>query len=77
MNTNRTCECCGSGFASGKNYGDYWCEFPAITIETLPDGTKHHVVVLPHGLCEFCNPNCEKWFVPNRKCHKKIHEKIH
>lgn len=43
------CEkCCGT-YATGKEYGDYWYQFPLKDKE-------------PKGLCEFCNPN-SKWYV--------------
>lgn len=54
---NRKCSCCGAGFASGKEYGNEWIQ---ITIEDLP-----------LGLCEFCNPSNEKWYLPNKNCHNK------
>lgn len=53
----KKCQCCGAGFASGKEYGFCW-------VETIKDD-------LPLGLCEFCNPNCEKWYIQDRICHKK------
>ena len=43
----RNCEECGGTYATGKDYGDYWCEL------SLAKETK--------GLCEFCNPN-SKWY---------------
>jgi hypothetical protein len=51
----KKCQCCGAGFASGKDYGDYW-------VEGFADN-------LPLGLCEFCNPNNPKWYINNKKCH--------
>jgi hypothetical protein len=55
MNT-RNCECCHANYATGKAYGDHWCEWHDSSVETK-------------GLCEFCNPNCEKWYVPQKFCH--------
>jgi hypothetical protein len=55
MNT-RNCECCRANYACGKAYGDYWCESNNPSKETK-------------GLCEFCNPNCEKWYTSQKPCH--------
>lgn len=52
----KKCQCCGAGFASGKDYGYYW-----IMYHTYDD--------LPFGLCEFCNPNNEKWYIREMSCH--------
>lgn len=52
---NRKCECCGAGYASGKDYGEYWCQH-------APSGLE------AKGLCEFCNPN-HKYFTPEKTCH--------
>lgn len=54
----RRCECCGAGYAGGKDYGDYWAEYPDTTLPKK-------------GLCEFCNKNCTKWYIPNRFCHSE------
>lgn len=53
----RNCECCHGSYATGRDYGDWWCELP------LAKETK--------GLCEFCNPN-SKWYVPDKDCHKGV-----
>lgn len=52
----KKCECCGAGFASGKDYGYYWVEI--INKE------------LPLGLCEFCNSNSVNWYIKDKECHK-------
>ena len=56
----KNCECCMGSYKTGKNYSDEWCELPVYD----RDG-----IIPPKGLCEFCNPNCEKWYVPEKKCH--------
>ena len=53
---NKNCECCHGSFASGKEYGNFWCEIPLDNVEFK-------------GLCEFCNPNNSVWYIPNKKCH--------
>lgn len=42
------CERCFGTYATGKEYGDYWCELREVDKE-------------PKGLCEFCNPK-SVWF---------------
>lgn len=64
---NRNCENCMASYASGKNYGYYWCELPLSNIVKrkwwefwLP---KVQLVPLkPKGLCEFCNIN-SIWYI--------------
>ncbi len=46
----KKCSSCGAGFATGKEYSNYWVQF------TNKD--------LPLGLCEFCNPAVgNKWYI--------------
>ena len=77
-NLKRNCECCGASYATGKDYGYYWCETPIY--ETIKITKKWYqfwkskeivCIISPKGLCEFCNPNCEKWYIENKKCHNK------
>ena len=54
----RNCECCGCGYAGGKQYGDYQCILPWKDVEFK-------------GLCESCNPAEDNpWFNPKLKCHE-------
>lgn len=52
MNT-RNCEQCKAEYATGKSYGDYWCELHNPNVETK-------------GLCEFCNSSTI-WYNKNDK----------
>lgn len=58
----KNCECCFASYGRGQSYGEEWCEFPIY---------ENGVMVEPKGLCEFCNPNNLKWFIKDKKCHKK------
>lgn len=49
----RNCEKCGGTYATGKDYGDYWCILSTEGVETK-------------GLCEFCNPK-SIWYIKKRK----------
>lgn len=44
----RNCECCDANYATGKDYGEWWCVLSDKKVETK-------------GLCEFCNVK-SKWF---------------
>lgn len=77
MNT-KNCECCHAQYATGKLYGDYWCELPKYRHTTFWERCKllikklkwiKSVIVEPKGLCEFCNPNNETWYIHNKECH--------
>lgn len=64
MNLNRNCECCGAAYISGKEYGYFWRELPLID--------EKGFIIKAKGLCEFCNPKCEKWFIKDKKCHNAL-----
>ncbi len=53
----RNCENCKGSYATGKSYGDYWCELSDPKNETK-------------GLCQFCNKE-SKWFI-NKNAKKDI-----
>lgn len=57
----KTCTCCGKSYATGKDYGNGWWEFPSPRVG---------------GLCQFCNPNNKTWFVKELKCHAVLKEEI-
>jgi len=70
----RNCECCGASYATGKEYGEYWCAMPvgeSVWITEEGSSIKKLKIIIdePKGLCEFCNPNCEKWYIKDLKCH--------
>lgn len=64
----RNCECCHGQYSTGKEYGNYWCEIPVI----IQDDEGNRIMEKPKGLCEFCNPKCETWYVSSKECHSKI-----
>lgn len=57
----KKCECCEAIYSTGKTYGDFWQEFDI--------GRFKDVEI--KGLCGFCNPNNEKWYIQDKQCHKK------
>lgn len=46
----RNCECCGSSYTTGRDYGGEWYQHGNPLNETK-------------GLCEFCNKNNKTWYV--------------
>lgn len=64
---NRNCEECMASYASGKNYGDYWCEMSLCEIVKRKwwkfwQPRQRCVPIKPKGLCEFCNIN-SVWYI--------------
>lgn len=56
--SSRNCVCCNGNYSTGKSYGSGWNQNPSLNVENK-------------GLCEFCNPNNETWYVKDKQCHFK------